>query len=79
MLFIFSIVLRPPLSLLIVVGLARLPNFIRVKPEYRGSLNQPPLMSPLLLSLQFLLIQTEKVLGHVLLSQDAGGVTTCKG
>lgn len=45
------------------------------------SLNQPPLMSPLLLSLLFLLIQTEKkvAFGLILLTQGARGMTTCKG
>lgn len=44
------------------------------------SLYQPPLMSPFLFSLLFLLIQTEEqgALGIVLLTQGARGMTTCK-
>lgn len=80
-LIFFGFILGLPLFLLIVGGLAYLANFIRVKPEYMRSLNHPLLMSPLLLSLLFLLIHTEQkmALGKFLFTQDARGMTTCKG
>ena len=77
----FDIILGLPLFLLIVSDFSSLANFIRVKPEYMRSLYHLLLMSSLLLSLLLLLIQTEQkmALGQFLFTQDARGMTTCKG